>query len=90
MVIQSTSPYFAPRSFWSVDATLKEAGLNTWPYHTYVPSFGDWGFILASKRRDYTPPDKITVPTLSRPGTTRELVLPRRHAGAGDAAQPLE
>lgn len=47
MVIQSTSPYFAPRSFWSVDATLKEAGLNTWPYHAYVPSFGDWGFILA-------------------------------------------
>lgn len=63
MVIQSTSPYFAPRSFWSVDATLKEAGLNTWPYHAYVPSFGDWGFILAGKRRDYTPPDKVSVPT---------------------------
>lgn len=63
MVVQSTSPYFAPRSFWSVNATLKEAGLNTWPYHTYVPSFGDWGFILASKRRDYAPPEKITVPT---------------------------
>ena len=62
MVIQSTSPYFAPRSFWSVDATLKEAGLHTWPYHAYVPSFGDWGFILAGKRRDYTPADKITVP----------------------------
>lgn len=74
MVIQSTSPYFAPRSFWSVDATLKEAGLNTWPYHTYVPSFGDWGFILASKRRDYAPPDRITVPTrYLDPVTTREL-----------------
>ena len=69
MVIQSTSPYFAPRSFWSVDATLKEAGLHTWPYHAYVPSFGDWGFILAGKRRDYTPADKITVPAryLTRP-----------------------
>lgn len=74
MVVQSTSPYFAPRSFWSVDATLKEAGLNTWPYHAYVPSFGDWGFILASKRRDYAPPDKITVPTrYLDPATTREL-----------------
>ncbi|MGB3431050.1 polyamine aminopropyltransferase [Achromobacter sp.] len=74
MVVQSTSPYFAPRSFWSVDATLKEAGLNTWPYHTYVPSFGDWGFILASKRRDYEPPAKITVPTrYLDPVTTREL-----------------
>jgi spermidine synthase len=74
MVVQSTSPYFAPRSFWSVDATLKEAGLNTWPYHTYVPSFGDWGFILASKRRDYEPPTTITVPTrYLDPVTTREL-----------------
>lgn len=63
MVIQSTSPYFAPRSFWSIDATLKEAGLHTWPYHVYVPSFGDWGFILAGKRTDYTPPDTLTVPT---------------------------
>ncbi|CAB3845388.1 Polyamine aminopropyltransferase [Achromobacter mucicolens] len=74
MVLQSTSPYFAPRSFWSVDATLKEAGLNTWPYHTYVPSFGDWGFILASKRRDYAPPEKITVATrYLDPVTVREL-----------------
>lgn len=74
MVIQSTSPYFAPRSFWSVDATLKEAGLHTWPYHAYVPSFGDWGFILAGKRRDYTPADKITVPArYLDPATLREL-----------------
>ena len=74
MVIQSTSPYFAPRSFWSVDATLKEAGLNTWPYHAYVPSFGDWGFILAGKRRDYTPPTTISVPTrYLDPATMREL-----------------
>ncbi|EGP48078.1 polyamine aminopropyltransferase [Achromobacter insuavis] len=74
MVIQSTSPYFAPRSFWSVDATLKEAGLNTWPYHAYVPSFGDWGFILAGKRCDYTPPDAISVSTrYLDPATLREL-----------------
>jgi spermidine synthase len=30
MVVQSTSPYFAPRSFWSIDATLREAGMHTW------------------------------------------------------------
>ncbi len=74
MVVQSTSPYFAPRSFWSVDATLKEAGLHTWPYHAYVPSFGDWGFILAGKRSDYEVPAKISVPTrYLDPATTREL-----------------
>lgn len=47
-VIQATSPYFAPRSFWTVNATLQEAGLWTHPYHVYVPSFGEWGFLLAA------------------------------------------
>ncbi|MEN7529774.1 polyamine aminopropyltransferase [Cupriavidus sp. DL-D2] len=61
-VVQSTSPYYAPRSFWDIDATLREAGLHTWPYHTYVPSFGEWGFILAGKRDDYTPPTRYDVP----------------------------
>ena len=91
MVIQSTSPYFAPRSFWSVDATLKEAGLHTWPYHAYVPSFGDWGFILAGKRRDYTPADKITVPARyrTRPRCA-SCSTSRRHARAGHAAEPPE
>ena len=30
--------------------TLKQAGLQTWPYHVYVPSFGEWGFVLAGAR----------------------------------------
>jgi spermidine synthase len=47
IVVQSTSPLFARQSFWCIDATLKQAGLRTWPYHVYVPSFGEWGFVLA-------------------------------------------
>lgn len=62
VVVQSTSPYFAPRSFWSIDATLREAGLHTWPYHCDVPSFGDWGFILAGHRADYAIPARVQVP----------------------------
>lgn len=61
-VIQSTSPYFAPHAYWCVEATLKEAGFNTWPYHAYVPSFGEWGFIMASKRPNFIPPTKYSVP----------------------------
>jgi spermidine synthase len=56
MVVQSTSPYFAPQAFWCIDATLREAGLRTWPYHAYVPSFGEWGFILASTQGAFAPP----------------------------------
>jgi spermidine synthase len=48
MVVQSGSPYFAPREFWCVGATLAAAGLPAVPYHVDVPSFGDWGFFLAA------------------------------------------
>lgn len=47
MVVQSTSPMFARDSFWCIAETLKSAGLKTYPYHVYVPSFGEWGFVLA-------------------------------------------
>lgn len=47
LVVQAGSPYFAPRSFDCVNSTMKAAGLTTTPYHVDVPSFGDWGFILA-------------------------------------------
>jgi spermidine synthase len=45
-VVQATSPMFAPRAYWSIDETLRAAGFRTWPYHVYVPSFGEWGFVL--------------------------------------------
>jgi spermidine synthase len=62
-VVQSTSPYFAPHAYWCVNATLKEAGFHTWPYHAYVPSFGEWGFILAAKRSGFSPPTQYSVVT---------------------------
>lgn len=47
-VVQATSPYLAPRSFWCIVATLEAAALHPRPYHAHVPSFGDWGFVLIS------------------------------------------
>jgi spermidine synthase len=58
IVVQSTSPMFARDSFWCIAATLKQAGLRTYPYHVYVPSFGEWGFVLASTH-EYTPPTSL-------------------------------
>lgn len=58
IAIQSTSPLFARRSYWCIVNTLKQAGLQTWPYHVYVPSFGEWGFVLAGTR-DYAPPASL-------------------------------
>ena len=49
LVVQCTSPYVARRTFWCVNETLRASGFSqTAPYHLYVPSFGEWGFILAS------------------------------------------
>jgi spermidine synthase len=58
MVVQSTSPMFARDSFWCIVQTLKQAGLQTSPYHVYVPSFGEWGFVLAATH-EYTPPTSL-------------------------------
>ena len=49
MVVQSTSPYAAKEAFWSINKTIKLEGFNVHPYHTQVPSFGEWGFNLATK-----------------------------------------
>lgn len=53
-VIQSTSPYVAPKSFWCVDTTLQYAGFYTKAYHNYVPSFGEWGYIMAMPQEQHT------------------------------------
>ena len=50
-VVQSTSPFAAPRSFWCIDKTLQSVGLQTKAYHNYVPSFGEWGYIMAMHRK---------------------------------------
>jgi spermidine synthase len=47
LVVQATSPFYARRSFWTIVATLQAAGLQTSPYHALVPSFGEWGYVLA-------------------------------------------
>ena len=54
-VVQTTSPLVARRSFWTVATTLEAVGLSTTAYHANVPSFGEWGFILASRRPWHMP-----------------------------------
>ena len=48
--IQTTSPLVARQSFWTVVTTLEAVGLRTTPYHAHVPSFGEWGFVVAGRR----------------------------------------
>jgi len=61
VVIQATSPFYARKSFWCIVGTLEDAGLKASPYHAYVPSFGEWGYIVGA-RGAYSPPQKFEVP----------------------------
>ena len=72
-VVQSTSPLFARQSFWSIGHTLEAAGFGVRPYHVYVPSFGEWGFMLAGTEAlaAYTPP--ALLPAGLRYLTAREI-----------------
>lgn len=73
-VIQSTSPFFAPKSFWCIEKTAAASGFETVPYHCYVPSFGEWGYVLISP--DPLPPN-LKLPEGLRffsPETFRQMV----------------
>jgi spermidine synthase len=58
-VTQATSPYFATDAFWSIKKTIESSGFDyVYPYHVQVPSFGDWGFVMASsQQKNLTRPD---------------------------------
>jgi len=50
IAIQSTSPYHAKDSFISIGKTLAAAKFaHVEQYHDNVPSFGEWGWTIASK-----------------------------------------
>ena len=57
--VQTTSPLIARKSFWTVVTTIESVGLSVTPYHAHVPSFGEWGFVLAGRRPYRTP---VTLP----------------------------
>ena len=49
MVTQAVSPLYTKKAFWSIVKTMNSTNLYTMAYHTYIPSFGEWGFVMASK-----------------------------------------
>ncbi|MDP2561624.1 polyamine aminopropyltransferase [Psychrobium sp. 1_MG-2023] len=48
LVTQATSPFFAGKAFWSIHNTIADVGFaQVMPYHVNIPSFGEWGFVMA-------------------------------------------
>jgi len=61
---QSTSPFYSKEAFWCIRESVRAAGLgNVYPYHLNVPSFGEWGFVMASKKRVDVSRFSLGVPT---------------------------
>jgi len=87
VAVQSTSPLVARRSYWCVVRTLEAAGFAVRPYHALVPSFGEWGFALA------TPAGDVPLPAHVPPGLRylTDATLPSLFDIAPDmAAVPVE
>ena len=60
--VQTTSPLYAPESYWIIHNTAKAANLVATAYHSLVPSFGEWGFMILTHNQ-YSPPEKFLVET---------------------------
>jgi len=71
IAVQSSSPFFATDAFWCIVNTIdttphsyaEDSNFNVYPYHINVPSFGEWGFTLASSRTINTNEINIDVET---------------------------
>ncbi len=62
-VTQASSPFFAPKVMACIAATLRAAGLRAYPYAIDVPSFGPWGFVLATQQAIDPATFSLPVPT---------------------------
>lgn len=78
MSVQSTSPYHAKKAFVSIGKTLEISGFNhVQQYRQNIPSFGEWGWSIASKQLQ-SPRSKILeyrqLP-IEHPWLTRDLII---------------
>ncbi|REJ82807.1 MAG: polyamine aminopropyltransferase [Planctomycetota bacterium] len=82
LVTQASSPFYAREAYWCVVRTIESAvgelppsksaeskPFSIIPYHSQVPSFGDWGFVMAAAKRPaaehWPPPEKTRYLTYS-------------------------
>lgn len=80
LAVQSTSPYYAPDAYWCINRTVAREFPFVYPYHVQVPSFGDWGFQLAS----CNPVDTETLKPLQEGKFLNASSLPGMFLFAGD------
>lgn len=80
-VTQASSPFFAPQAFACIAATLESLGLSVHPYTINVPSFGPWGFVLAT-RDGATPAESVE-------GEAIASEMPPNHVSPNQLPSPM-
>ena len=51
LVTQASSPLHARLAFLCIERTMADANFATVPYHTYIPTMGDWGWVLGMRAK---------------------------------------
>jgi spermidine synthase len=74
--IQCTSPLVARKSYWCIVSTMEAAGYSVRPYHASVPSFGVWGFALATINGNMPDPVPLA-PLIGKLRFLNDDVLPK-------------
>ena len=78
MAVQSTSPYHAKKAFISIGKTISSAGFpHVEQYRQNIPSFGEWGWTVASKQKTSTRQRLLAMKSLSTEHhwLTRDLAI---------------
>ncbi|MDV3217588.1 polyamine aminopropyltransferase [Mycobacterium avium] len=89
LVVQAGSPFSTPTAYWRTVSTNRAAGYAVTPYHVHVPTFGDWGFVLA--QRGDTPPAPKVPPDAPPLRFLDQRVLQAAVVFSGDVGpRPLE
>ncbi|MFD1737102.1 polyamine aminopropyltransferase [Bacillus salitolerans] len=76
--VQATSPIFAREVYWTINKTIEATGLYTKNLHLDIPSFGNWGFVLA-KREEFDLND--TEVSISTKYLTKDALIASTHFG---------
>ncbi|GAA3246023.1 hypothetical protein GCM10020256_73430 [Streptomyces thermocoprophilus] len=92
VMVQSGSPFFAPKTYWSIVTTIESAGYATTQFQVDVPSFGNWGFRAGLAGRHRSPAaaagaGRAAAALSGRRGAEGRRRLPRRpppDEGAGE------
>jgi spermidine synthase len=58
LVTQASSPIHAKDAFLCILKTMTSAGFSALPYHTYVPTMSDWGWVLGVREKSGPDPAK--------------------------------